>query len=104
MVVHTGWVNENEPKPFQFARWDNKNEWFKIDNCAVVMTVCCYAYIGYAPSEYKTHEVLKCADDSNCKIGCEDDGYCMYDFCNCEQQRRVNEYTIEEKAIWKEFE
>lgn len=65
---------------------------------------CYYAYIGYVPKGYKTHEVLKCKDDSNCKIGCNDDGYCMYDFYNCEQQVRMNEYSIEEKAIWKEFE
>ena len=64
---------------------------------------CYYSCITYVPSGYRTHKVLKCKDDSNCKIGCKDDGYCMYDFYECEQQVRINEYNIEEKAIWKEF-
>lgn len=65
---------------------------------------CYYAYIGYIPKGYKTHKVIKCKNDRNCPIGCDDNGYCMYDFYNCEQQVHVNEYSIEEKAIWKEFE
>lgn len=77
---------------------------FMLQDGGTICTECYYAYIGYLPSGYKTHEVLKCVDDSNCKIGCEDDGYCMYYEFECEQQRKVNEYSIEEKRIWKEFE
>ena len=84
--------------------WDNEEKYF-VDDCGgLEADECYYAYIGYVPSGYKTHKVTKCMDDSKCKIGCEDDGYCMYDFHKCEQQREVNEYTIEEKRIWKEFE
>lgn len=77
---------------------------FMFQDGGTYFTECYYAYIGYAPSGYKTHEVLKCTDDSDCKIGCEDNGYCMYDNFECEQQRKVNEYEIEEKRVWKEFE
>ena len=62
-----------------------------------------YAYIAYVPYGYKTHKVIMCTDDSNCKIGCNDNGYCMYDEFECENQRKVNEYSIEEKLIWQEF-
>lgn len=77
---------------------------FMLQDGGVIFTECYYAYIGYIPNGYKTHEVLKCVDDSDCKIGCHDNGYCMYDEFECEQQRKVNEYEIEEKRIWKEFE
>ena len=65
---------------------------------------CYYAYIGYVPCGHKTHKLLKCIDDVACDIGCADDGYCMYNHFKCEQQKEVNEYEIEEKRIWKEFE
>lgn len=84
--------------------WDNVSKMFVWQKERLSFEECYYAYIGYVPSGYKTRKVLKCMDDSNCKIGCEDDGYCMYDHCECEQQREVNEYSIEEKRIWKEFE
>lgn len=76
---------------------DSDSHYYNFDECY-------YAYIGYVPSGYKIHKVLKCMDDSNCKIGCEDDGYCMYDHCECEQQRKVNEYEVSIKRIWKEFD
>lgn len=84
--------------------WDNEENYF-VDDCGgLEVDECYYAYIGYVPSGYKTHKVLRCMDDSNCKIGCEDNGYCMYDGVKCAQQREVNEYSITEKVIWKEFE
>ena len=85
--------------------WDKQRNAFyeKEDHHYYNFGECYYSRITHVPNGYKTHEVLMCADDSNCKIGCDDDGYCMYDFYNCEQQRRVNEYEIENKAIWKEF-
>ena len=87
------------------CKWNRNNNWFIREEVVNFYTKeCYYAYIGYIPSGYKTHEVLKCMDDSNCKIGCEDNGYCMYYEFECEQQRKVNEYSIEEKRIWKEFE
>jgi hypothetical protein len=101
MVIHTGWATENEPNPFKLAKWDNQNGWFKIDGCAVVMTECCYAYIGYVPNGYKTRNVTKCAGNTDCEW-C-DNGYCLLRE-SCKQQKEVDEYRIEEKAIWKEFE
>lgn len=87
------------------CKWNKDKNWFvRHEVCNFFTNECYYAYISYIPNGYKTHEVLKCKDDSNCKIGCEDNGYCMYDFTTCEQQVRKNEYSIEEKAIWKEFE
>ena len=82
-----------------FKQFYNKpnGHYYKYDECY-------YAYIGHVPCGYITHKVLKCEDDIACKIGCSDDGYCMYEICDCEQQREVNEYEIEEKRIWKEFE
>ena len=105
MVIHTGWLTENEPKPFQLVRWDKQNEWFKMDSCAVVMTECCYAYINYAPSGYKTSYPVICAC-GNCPEGYDDDGYCMdYDNnCDCRYKKEIAEYAIEVKRIWKEFE
>lgn len=76
---------------------DSDSHYYNFDECY-------YAYIGYVPRDYKTHKVLKCMDDSNCKIGCEDDGYCMYDHCECEQQRKINEYEVSTKRVWKEFD
>ena len=84
--------------------WNNDRKMFFTPMCWCEKDEYYYAYIAYVPSEYQVHELTKCADDSNCKIGCCDDGYCMYDFCDCEQQRKINEYTIKEKRIWKEFE
>ena len=85
--------------------WDKQRNAFyeKVDHHYYNFSECYYSRITHVPSEYKTHEVLMCKDDSDCKIGCDDDGYCMYDFCNCEQQRWVNEYEIEMKRVWKEF-
>lgn len=84
--------------------WDNEENYFVDDYGCIEVDECYYSYIGYVPSGYKTHKVLICTDDSNCKIGCDDDGYCMYDFYKCEQQKEVNEYEIELKPIWSEFE
>lgn len=87
--------------------WDRKYECFynKEEYLYYHFDECYYAYIGYVPSGYKTHKVTKCADKNYCKGGCDwyDDGYCLLT-SECEQQRKVNEYSIEEKAIWKEFE
>lgn len=86
--------------------WDNNKHCFVDDRNVGEwgFEECYYARITYVPKGYKTHEVLKCNDDSNCKIGCEDNGYCMYDEFECEQQRKENEYSIDNKRIWKEFE
>ena len=64
---------------------------------------CFYTYITYIPNGYKVYKPIRCLNDDNCKIGCADDGYCMYDFYKCEQQVVVNEYEIETKRIWKDF-
>lgn len=83
--------------------WDNEDQYFA-DEYGILDFDFYYAYIGHVPCGYKTHKVLKCVDDIACKIGCNDDGYCMYDYYKCEQQREENEYEIEEKRIWKEFD
>lgn len=104
MVLHTGWINENEPKEFQIATWDNKNKWFKVGCTALVMTECRYAYISYVPSEYITKHPTKCMK-SGVRCAYDDDGYCMHDTTYaCEYKKDVAEYSLAEKRIWKEFE
>ena len=104
MVVYKEYSKDNVT--IVVCTWDKKfNKFYEnAEHHYYNFSECYYAYIGYVPSGYKTHKVLKCMDDSNCKIGCCDDGYCMYDFCECEQQREINEYEIETMRIWKEFE
>ena len=68
-------------------------------------TECYYAYIGYAPSGYKTCYPTKCMRECDDRCGFDDDGYCMSDETYaCEYKRDIAEYSIEEKRIWKEFE
>lgn len=103
MVVYKEYGENNIE--IMICAWDNLHSQFYEynDDHYYNFAECYYSYIGYTPSGYKTHKVLKCMDDRNCKIGCEDDGYCLYDYFKCEQQREVNEYEIEKKRIWKEF-
>ena len=92
---------------FSTYGWDNEEHCFYNRNEDTNYTPneeCFYHYIGYIPNSYEVHELLKCKNDTNCPIGGDDDGYCMYDFYQCENQVRVNEYSVEEKRIWKEFE
>ena len=86
------------------CRWDNDRKQFFTPKKWWGEKELYYAYVGYVPSGHKTHEVVKCMDDNSCEFGWDDDGYCMYDHCECDQQRKMNEYSIEEKAIWKDFE
>ena len=92
--------------------WDNECKWFVSYNPETYLYYthldeCYYAYIGYVPSGYKVFNPIVC---TNKKHGytCDeyDDGYCMYRDLhpNCKYQKEVNEYGIEVKAIWKEFE
>ena len=85
------------------CEWDKTLKCFYDENGFAEYWECYYSYIGYIPNGYKTHKTLHCLNDNNCKIGCDDDGYCLYDFCKCEQQVEVNEYEVETKRIWKEF-
>ena len=68
---------------------------------------CYYAYIGYVPSGYKVFNPIICANKKH-GYTCDeyDDGYCMYRDLHpdCEHQKEVNEYGVELKRIWKEFE
>lgn len=85
--------------------WDNDKHCF-VDDRVIGnwdFEACYYLRITYVPNGYKTHETIKCGDDSSPRCSGEDDGYCMYDHCECQQQRKVNEYEIEMKRIWKEF-
>lgn len=63
---------------------------------------CYYAYIDYIPNGYKTRKVTKCAGDNECEW--HDDGYCLLKRKKCKHKRSVDEYRIEEQAIWKKFE
>jgi hypothetical protein len=87
---------DNERKKF-YEKDGGSSRWYKSYD------ECYYSYVGYIPIKYKTHKTLHCLNDDNCKIGCDDNGYCIYDFCKCEQQIEVNEYEIETKRIWQEF-
>ena len=85
--------------------WDNNKHCF-IDDRNIgnwSFEECYYSRIAYVPSGYKTHDTIKCGDDSRLRCSGEDDGYCMYDHFECQQQRKVNEYEIEMKRIWREF-
>ena len=105
MVVYYPFKQYHDSKPVIFiGNWDNDRKQFFTPKKWWDEEMFYYAYIGYVPSSHKAHDVLKCAGDNNCKMGGDDDGYCMYGFCNCEQQLDMREYSIEEKAIWKEFE
>ena len=88
--------------------WDNEEKCFynrHYDRDLLSEDEYFYAYIGYIPSEYKTHYPIICTCE-NCPEGYDDNGYCMdYDndyICGCKKE--VAEYVIEEKRIWKEFE
>ena len=90
------------------CKWDNDiNKFFEEVDCDKRFLhhfkECFYSYIGYIPNGYKVLHPVRCLNDDNCKIGCADDGYCMYDFCKCEQQKVINEYVVDTKRIWKEF-
>ena len=71
---------------------------------------CFYAYIGYIPHISKTLHPKKCGyvDENGiecaCPYGFDDDGYCLNDEFKCEYVKIVNEYVIEEKRIWKDFQ
>ena len=87
---------DNKQKSF-YEKDGISGRWYKAYN------ECFYSYIGYIPNGYKVYNPIRCINDTNCPIGCADNGYCLYDFCSCEQQVVVNEYEVEVKRIWKEF-
>lgn len=106
IVVYYPYKQYNDSEDIIFVcRWNNDRNQFYTPMKWWDKKELYYAYIGYVPSEYETHNVTKCADRNYCRTGCEwlDDGYCLLR-AECEQQRSVNEYSIKEKAIWKEFE
>lgn len=86
---------------FARAKWDNELKRF-IGDGSSSWNECYYSYITYIPKGHKVYHPVRCKNDDNCKIGCNDNGYCMYD-CECEQSFVVNEYEIIPKLIVKEF-
>ena len=87
--------------------WDNEKKCFynRFADKECIPKECFYAYIGYIPSEYKTHHPIICTYE-NCPEGYDDNGYCM-DYDNdyeCMYKKAVAEYSFEKKRIWKEFE
>lgn len=87
----------------EVCSWDRRSNQFydEIDSHYFNYNECYYAYIGYVPSGYKTRNVTKCTGNTDCEW-C-DNGYCLLRE-SCKQQKEVDEYRIEEKSIWKEFE
>lgn len=87
------------------CKWDNnRNCFIRQEICNFYTKECYYAYIGYVPKGYKTHQPAKCKLGwYGCQGGYDDNTYCLYDG-NCNEKQIVNEYEIEEKQIWKEFE
>ena len=88
------------------CKYNKEQNWFvREERCNFFINKCYYAYINYVPSGYKTHYPIICTCD-NCHEGYDDDGYCMdYDndyACGC--KKKIAEYSIEQKRIWKEFE
>lgn len=91
------------------CHWDTEFECFIPDDSDAVLCYsdvfeCCYVYIGYVPDTYKTYQVKKCNGCFSDWCGSEDDGYCMDEECKCRYQSMENEYEINLKRIWKEFE
>lgn len=89
------------------CRWNNKKKRFYNKIYPVMHDECYYAYIAYIPVGYNTFTPTICTNKKHGYM-CDqyDDGYCMYrDFhSNCEYQKTINEYSVETKRIWKEFE
>lgn len=85
------------------SKWDNKlHKFYDEDGHYYNYDECYYSYITYIPKGYKVYHPVRCKNDDNCKIGCNDNGYCIYD-CECEQRFVVSEYEIIPKLIVKEF-
>lgn len=106
MVVHWSYKQYNDSDHIIFiGRWDNDKKQFYTPKKWWSEAELYYAYIGYIPSGYKTHHPIICTCD-NCPEGYDDNGYCMdYDneyACGCKQE--IEEYSIEEKRIWRGFE
>ena len=105
MLVYAGNFKGNEM--FYICKWGDYCDFKELDGMSWYFDECYYAYIGYVPSGYKVFNPIVC---TNKKHGytCDeyDDGYCIYRDLhpNCKYQKEVNEYGIEVKAIWKEFE
>lgn len=92
-------TNDDWPRILQ---WDNEEHCFVDDHRSYYPTQCFYKYIGYAPYIEMELHPMKCAkEDGRCEY--DDDGYCL---CNkkCEYKKKVTEYSLGSKSIWKDFE
>lgn len=82
-------------------QWDKENSCFVDNNLAYYPERCFYKYIGYMPYIERELHPSKCIYHGMC--GYEDDGYCLMDI-KCEHKKKITEYSLGSKAIWKEFE
>jgi hypothetical protein len=87
--------------------WDNEKHCFYnryTDKDFISADECFYAYVGYVPSGYTVYTPIVCEMNSCPHY---DNGYCLgYNTTSekCEYGQVVNEYSVEQKRIWKEFE
>lgn len=96
--------NCNWPNIYQ---WDPKAHVFLNDYDTYYPSKCLYVYITYMPYvEKELHPIkCRCGSEDFCKLGFEDDGYCICDDgFKCELQYVANEYVIGMKRIWKDIE
>lgn len=94
---------------FYICKWNHDLSKFIEPNKKLIhfWAECYYMYIGYAPCGYKVFNPIICENEKHGHTCDEyDDGYCMYRGLHpdCEYQKEINEYSVEEKRIWKEFE
>lgn len=90
----------NQAWPYIF-QWDPKGHCFLDDRVTYRPKMCFYQYIGYMPYIEKECHPIKCGfNDWICQS--YDDGYCMCDE-KCGDQKKVTEYMLGSKPIWKEY-
>lgn len=113
MLVY--YIYDNGHKRLFLCKWNvehnsfinyKHDEWIK--EILPPMQECYYKYIGYVPDGYKTHSPTLCDNEGHNSHLCDeyDNGYCMdrgYHI-DCPYKIKWNEYEIETKRIWKEFE
>lgn len=106
MLVYYPYKQYNDSEDNVFTcHWDNDTKQFYRPTKWLDEKELYYAYIGYVPCGYKTCYCTRCAQADHCEEGYDDNGYCMSDSTfACEHKIDIAEYSIEMKAIWKEFE
>ena len=107
MIVYYPYKQYHDSEEIIFkCKWDSDRKQFYTPKKWWDEKELYYAYVAYVPSGYKTCHPTKCTKGNCCDDGYDDDGYCLDydDNCACGYKKAVAEYSIEAKAIWKEFD